>query len=175
MILSDKHSKIPTTFLAGKIICDILAPRSSKQKSNIILHLTNYALGSNLSSIKVQEGASQPCLVCWKTSSTQKKSPPLLDTINHLYQSHGGATGLIQPCRLPNVSIIDVESWKHFSCHENTDMKTMVFWSYLETAVNTKVRSLARISFMREVALKALEGRYVQCTITPCDAMSPVL
>lgn len=41
--------------------------------------------------------------------------------------------------------------------------------------MNTKVRRIARISFMREVALKGLEGRYVQCTITPWDAMSPIL
>lgn len=42
--------------------------------------------------------------------------------------------------------------------------------------MNTKVRSIARISFMREeVALKGLEGRYVQCTITPWDAVSPIL
>lgn len=76
MILSDKHSKIPTIFLAGKIICDILAPRSSKQKSNIILHLTNYALGSNLSSIEIQEGASQPSLVCWKIPLPHRRKFP---------------------------------------------------------------------------------------------------
>lgn len=78
MILSDKHSKIPTTFLAGKIICDILAPRSSKQKSNIILHPTNYALGSKLSSIEIQEGASQPSLYAGKyLFHTVQKSPTI--------------------------------------------------------------------------------------------------
>lgn len=67
-----------------------------------------------------------------------------LDKVNHLYQSHRGSTGLIQPCIFLNMSIMVVKSQKHFSCHESINTK-MIFQSYLETAMNTKVETYSTV------------------------------
>lgn len=41
------------------------------------------------------------------------------------------------------------------------------------TVMNTNLRQ--NISLMEEIVLRVSEGRYVQCTITPCYSMSPDL
>lgn len=116
------------------------------RKPNIILYPTNYASGSDLSSsdIYIYHMRELPNLGCMleNTSSYLPHSRKLLplDTMNHLYQSHRGSTGLLQPCSLPNIAIMVVKSLKHVSCHESVNTKT-IFQSYLETAMNTKVET----------------------------------
>jgi hypothetical protein len=116
------------------------------RKPNVILHPTKFASGSNLSStaIYMRELPNPGCMLK-NTFSYLPHSRKLLplDIMNHLYQSHRDSTGLIQPCRLPNMSIMVVKSQKHFSFHEiNTFINTKtIFQSYLETAMNTKVET----------------------------------
>lgn len=72
------------------------------RKPNVILYPTNYASGGNLSSSDIYHMRKLPDPGCMleNTSSYLPYSRKLLplDTMNHLYQSHRGSTGLIQPC-----------------------------------------------------------------------------
>lgn len=111
------------------------------RKPNIILYPTNYASGSDLSSSDIYHMRELPNLGCTLENIFHTvKSSYHLDTMNHLYQSHRGSTGLLQPCSLPNIAIMVVKSLKHVSCHESVNTKT-TFQCYLETAMNTKVET----------------------------------
>lgn len=98
------------------------------RKPNVILNPTNFASGSKLSTtaIYMRELPNPGCML--KNASSclphSRKLLPL-DTMNHLYQSYRGSTGLIQPCGLPNMSIMVVKSQKHFSYHESINTKTI--------------------------------------------------
>lgn len=73
------------------------------------------------------------------------------------------------------VTILDLRSQKHFSSNENTGTQMVIFkavWNWLEMSCcghgNERWNTVS-------VILKVLEGKYVQCTITPGYSMSPGL